>query len=80
MTRRHAAEKREILPDAKFGDLVLSKFMIAFLTNASNSPFDRSVALEYLKLVVNNILTNSGDTIQVIVSLIITLNDSRSGM
>ena len=27
MSRRHAAEKREILPDAKFGDSVLSKFM-----------------------------------------------------
>ncbi|GAB5471513.1 MAG: 30S ribosomal protein S7 [Rhodospirillales bacterium] len=27
MSRRRKAEKREILPDAKFGDLVLSKFM-----------------------------------------------------
>ena len=27
MSRRHSAEKRTILPDAKFGDLVLSKFM-----------------------------------------------------
>ena len=27
MSRRHAAEKREILPDPKFGDRVLSKFM-----------------------------------------------------
>ena len=27
MSRRHRAEKREILPDAKYGDLVLSKFM-----------------------------------------------------
>jgi small subunit ribosomal protein S7 len=27
MSRRHRAEKREILPDPKFGDLVLSKFM-----------------------------------------------------
>ena len=27
MSRRHSAEKREINPDAKFGDLVLSKFM-----------------------------------------------------
>ena len=27
MSRRHAAEKREILPDAKFGDRILSKFM-----------------------------------------------------
>jgi small subunit ribosomal protein S7 len=27
MSRRHAAEKREVLPDAKFGDVVLTKFM-----------------------------------------------------
>jgi small subunit ribosomal protein S7 len=27
MSRRHRAEKREIIPDPKFGDLVLSKFM-----------------------------------------------------
>ncbi|WP_419902056.1 30S ribosomal protein S7 [Kiloniella sp.] len=27
MSRRHRAEKREILPDPKFGDVTLSKFM-----------------------------------------------------
>jgi small subunit ribosomal protein S7 len=27
MSRRHSAEKREIIPDAKFGDTVVSKFM-----------------------------------------------------
>ncbi|MFO1107017.1 MAG: 30S ribosomal protein S7 [Amaricoccus sp.] len=27
MSRRHSAERREVLPDAKFGDRVLSKFM-----------------------------------------------------
>src|SRR5439155_26043606 len=27
MSRRHRAERREINPDAKFGDLVLAKFM-----------------------------------------------------
>jgi small subunit ribosomal protein S7 len=27
MSRRHSAEKREVLPDAKFGDTVLTKFM-----------------------------------------------------
>jgi small subunit ribosomal protein S7 len=27
MSRRHAAEKREVLPDAKYGDRVVSKFM-----------------------------------------------------
>ena len=27
MSRRHRAEKREIIPDPKFGDVILSKFM-----------------------------------------------------
>jgi small subunit ribosomal protein S7 len=27
MSRRHSAEKREILPDAKFGDTIVTKFM-----------------------------------------------------
>ncbi len=27
MSRRHRAEKREVLPDAKFGDRVITKFM-----------------------------------------------------
>jgi small subunit ribosomal protein S7 len=27
MSRRHSAEKREVQPDAKFGDIVVSKFM-----------------------------------------------------
>ena len=27
MSRRHRAEKREIIPDAKYGDVVLTKFM-----------------------------------------------------
>ncbi len=27
MSRRHRAEKREVLPDAKYGDIVLTKFM-----------------------------------------------------
>ncbi|MAL57542.1 MAG: 30S ribosomal protein S7, partial [Brevundimonas sp.] len=27
MSRRHRAQKREVLPDPKFGDLVVTKFM-----------------------------------------------------
>ena len=27
MSRRHKAEKREVIPDAKFGDVILAKFM-----------------------------------------------------
>jgi small subunit ribosomal protein S7 len=31
MSRRHSAEKREINPDPKFGDLVITKFMNAIM-------------------------------------------------
>ncbi len=37
MSRRHAAEKREILPDAKFGDTVLSKFMNNLMIDGKKS-------------------------------------------
>ena len=37
MSRRHAAEKREVLPDAKFGDKVLSKFMNNLMIDGKKS-------------------------------------------
>ena len=37
MSRRHAAEKREILPDPKFGDRVLSKFMSNLMIDGKKS-------------------------------------------
>jgi small subunit ribosomal protein S7 len=37
MSRRHKAEKREINPDPKFGDLVLSKFMNAIMYDGKKS-------------------------------------------
>lgn len=37
MSRRHAAEKREILPDPKFGDLVLTKFMNMLMYDGKKS-------------------------------------------
>ncbi|MDA8870377.1 30S ribosomal protein S7 [Rhizobiaceae bacterium] len=37
MSRRHRAEKREILPDPKFGDLVLSKFMNSIMYDGKKS-------------------------------------------
>ena len=37
MSRRHAAEKREILPDAKYGDKVLSKFMNNLMVDGKKS-------------------------------------------
>ena len=37
MSRRHAAEKREVLPDAKFGDKVLTKFMNNLMIDGKKS-------------------------------------------
>jgi len=43
MSRRHAAEKRKILPDAKFGDLILSKFMNNLMVDGKKSTAERIV-------------------------------------
>ena len=37
MSRRHRAEKREILPDAKFGDVVISRFMNSVMRQGKKS-------------------------------------------
>ena len=43
MSRRHAAEKREILPDPKFGNYVLSKFMNNLMIDGKKSVAERIV-------------------------------------
>ena len=43
MSRRHAAEKRVVLPDAKFGDLVLTKFMNNLMVDGKKSAAERIV-------------------------------------
>jgi small subunit ribosomal protein S7 len=37
MSRRHRAEKREIIPDPKFGDVVVSKFMNSVMYDGKKS-------------------------------------------
>lgn len=37
MSRRHRAEKREINPDAKYGDVVLTKFMNSLMLHGKKS-------------------------------------------
>ena len=51
MSRRRAAEKREVLPDAKFGDIVLSKFMNTLMERGKKSVAERVVygALEEIQ-------------------------------
>ncbi len=43
MSRRHSAEKREVLPDPKFGDVVLTKFMNSLMLDGKKSVAERIV-------------------------------------
>ena len=43
MSRRHAAEKREVLPDAKFGDIILTKFMNNLMIDGKKAVAERIV-------------------------------------
>lgn len=43
MSRRHSAEKREINPDPKFGDKVVTKFMNAIMLDGKKSIAERIV-------------------------------------
>jgi len=43
MSRRHSAEKREIIPDAKYGDVVLSKFINSVMLDGKKSTAERIV-------------------------------------
>ena len=43
MSRRHAAEKRDVLPDAKYGDRVLTKFMNNLMVDGKKSVAEKIV-------------------------------------
>lgn len=43
MSRRHRAEKREINPDPKFGDIVVTKFMNSIMFHGKKSTAERIV-------------------------------------
>jgi small subunit ribosomal protein S7 len=51
MSRRHAAERREVNPDPKFGDELLSRFMNALMYDGKKSVAERIVygALDTVK-------------------------------
>ena len=52
MSRRHRAEKREIIPDPKFGDLIVSKFMNS-LMNAGKKSVAESIVYGAFDIVQN---------------------------
>ncbi|PZU83225.1 MAG: 30S ribosomal protein S7 [Chelatococcus sp.] len=43
MSRRHSAEKREIIPDPKFGDVIVTKFMNSVMYEGKKSTAERIV-------------------------------------
>src|SRR3972149_1379916 len=43
MSRRHKADKREVNPDPKFGEVVITKFMNAVMKEGKNSAAERIV-------------------------------------
>ena len=51
MSRRHSAEKRQVNPDPKFNDIVLTKFMNAVMEQGKKSVAERIVygALEKME-------------------------------
>lgn len=51
MSRRHSAEKRQVLPDPKYKDIVLSKFMNQIMRDGKKSTAERIVygALELVE-------------------------------
>ena len=75
MSRRHRAEKREVLPDAKFGDIILTKFMNNLMKDGKKSAAERIVygALERIEgklktdplAVFHDALTNVSPAVEV---------------
>lgn len=43
MSRRHAAEKREVLPDPKYGDLVVTKFTNGLMLDGKKSAAEKII-------------------------------------
>ena len=56
MSRRRAAEKRQILPDAKYGNLVIGKFMNSLMYSGKKSNAERIIygALDRIQEKRNN--------------------------
>ena len=52
MSRRHRAEKREIIPDAKYGDIILTKFMNSVMYDGKKSVAEQIVygALDVIEM------------------------------
>ena len=56
MSRRHRAEQREIIPDAKFGEMLITKFMNVLMYDGKKSAAERIIygALEKIQRQAKN--------------------------
>ena len=61
MSRRHSAEKRQVLPDAKFGDIVLTKFMNSLMLHGKKSTAE-SIVYRALDKVQDKLKKSSVDS------------------
>ena len=52
MSRRHRAEKRKIQPDAKYGDVIVSKFINAVMVDGKKSLAER-IVYDAFEIVIN---------------------------
>ena len=43
MSRRHSAEKREVNPDPKFGNIIITKFMNSIMYDGKKSAAERII-------------------------------------
>lgn len=64
MSRRHRAQKREILPDAKYGDLILAKLTNTIMLNGAKSTAEKIVygALDIIR--EKQKIANDADLVQ----------------
>ena len=58
MSRRRKADKREILPDPKFGDLVLSKFMACLMIDGKNTVQKKQFMVHLTELKKNLVMNH----------------------
>lgn len=65
MSRRHSAQKREMLPDPKFGNVIVSKFINAIMVDGKKSKAETIVygALDIIR--AKQKLTSDADALQV---------------
>lgn len=66
MSRRRKPEKRVILPDARFGDIILNKFMNCIMEDGKKSVAENIIygALEIVETKGKNIADDEGDAAQ----------------